>query len=558
MTFIRPCFDGNDILQLSTSGWAIGGVPVTATAAQLNASGGGSFNGAVVNVSKLFGNDSYSGSSSTPLATLNAALVLALTVPPGPSTPVIINILDGASYDEQLSIPASLDNLSIIGPSAGINFSGVGDTITIGTSANLLVQLATINNTGTGNTITNNGGGIFGQVDILQVTSGNVIQNNGPGGLVAIVPSLAIEGNIVNPGSGTIIYNTLLRAGTDDIGVYGNTAKGSTFTNGVEIFVSQAFGNDSNTSSEAYPLATFGAAITLAGSPPPTQPIIIRGLDGNQYNEQLVLNNPNVYISAPFAQITWDGAGDTLTINAASAGTLLDVASIACTGGGNSIVNNMDETILIEALILSQGNIVNNGTGAFIIGAQLIGVDIANTGGGNVFYDAAVRIGNDGTGVVGINALGTTSPQFTVPAQLIDTVGGHYNASITSTPITSAALMSGGSVSILPTNDATAQYQILGITLNGVSGTDFSGGGGDRDLIITDSTNTWSEIPAAMLQAFAGFNGVWGSTFVPLPMTIDTSQLTQSGAQVQAMYANGTADYSAGSLTITLQYTRIN
>lgn len=39
MSFIRPCFDANNILALSSSGWSIDGTSVTASAAQLNAGG---------------------------------------------------------------------------------------------------------------------------------------------------------------------------------------------------------------------------------------------------------------------------------------------------------------------------------------------------------------------------------------------------------------------------------------------------------------------------------------------------------------------------------------
>lgn len=377
MTFIRPCFDANDILQLNVSGWAIGGTIVTATAAELN--GGSSFNGAVVNVSKLFGNDSNNASSEAPLATLNAALTLALTIPPAPSTPVIINILDGASYDEQLNIPASTENLFIVGLSAGINFSGIGDTLTNGASAKLFINVATVTNSGTGNAITNNGGEVLGYIDVIQSAT-TAIDN--VSGAVIIQSSLAIEGNILLT-AGNVVYNTILR-----------------------------------------------------------------------------------------------------------------------------------------------------------------------------------QSGTDAPGVVGINVLGTSGPwgvagNLEVSGLSNDNIGGTFTASIISGNINSGNLASGGQVSILPVNVATAQYQITGITLNGVSGTNFSGALGDRDLVVTDGTNVWTTIPAAILQSFAGSNALWGSTFVPLPTTIDMSQLSVAGQQIQAMYANGTTDYSAGAFSINLQYARL-
>lgn len=329
--------------------------------------------------------------------------------------------------------------------------------------------------------------------------------------------------------------------------------------NGIQIFVSQAIGNDLNSGSYTNPLATFSAALTLAGAPPPTQPVIIIGLDGNQYNEQLVINNPNVYIAAPFSQITWGGAGDTLTINASGSGTLLDIASVANTAAGNAIVNNVDETVIAKFLILSQGNIVNNGIGNIILESELITVNITNPGGGNVFYDAAIRIGTDGPGVFGINAAGSTAPQFavnalTTTATASDTVNGFYTATAPSPLINFTNLAAAGQVNIIASPTVTAQYIIVQIAVNGSSAINFDLVG-DRDLVITDGTHIWTTIPAAILQAISGNNAFWGSVYIPANGAFP-SQNSAAGTNIYAQYANGTTDYTAGELSFQLTYAR--
>ena len=92
--------------------------------------------------------------------------------------------------------------------------------------------------------------------------------------------------------------------------------------------------------------------------------------------------------------------------------------------------------------------------------------------------------------------------------------------------------------------------------VSGASGTDF-GGPGDRDLAITDGTNVYTVIPAATLEAIGGSNGLWGSTVAPLPTAINLNQSSVAGTNLYAQYSGGTADYTSGSLIITLQYSRV-
>lgn len=121
------------------------------------------------------------------------------------------------------------------------------------------------------------------------------------------------------------------------------------------------------------------------------------------------------------------------------------------------------------------------------------------------------------------------------------------------TTVGQAALASGGTVILL---DALSgeEWKTREIFLSG-AGTNFSGGGGDRLLTISDGTSTWSIIPAATLQSLAVAR--WGNSGVPFPAT--AAHLTTAsvvGVDITASYSGGTSDYTAGSLTLVLTMER--
>ena len=93
-------------------------------------------------------------------------------------------------------------------------------------------------------------------------------------------------------------------------------------------------------------------------------------------------------------------------------------------------------------------------------------------------------------------------------------------------------------------------WKVLDIVLS-ADGTDFSGGGGDRLMAITDGTSTWSIIPAATLQTLAVAR--WGDTGMPDPSTAShLFAASGSGTDIVAKYSGGTTDYTAGSLTLRI------
>ncbi len=117
-----------------------------------------------------------------------------------------------------------------------------------------------------------------------------------------------------------------------------------------------------------------------------------------------------------------------------------------------------------------------------------------------------------------------------------------------------AALASGGSVTLY-TSSASKQYVPLMLFMNS-GGTNFSGGSGNRLLSITDGTTVYSVIPATNLQTLV--NAGYGiSTPLPFPASAPISTPTAAGASLVAKYSGGSADYTAGSVTITGLMVRI-
>lgn len=114
--------------------------------------------------------------------------------------------------------------------------------------------------------------------------------------------------------------------------------------------------------------------------------------------------------------------------------------------------------------------------------------------------------------------------------------------------VDAASLASAGSVTLHASTGAK-QYKIRSLFINS-GGTNFSGGGGDRLLSITDGTTDYSVIPAATLQALV--NAGWGDgTDLPYPASAAISTSTVAGASLVATYSGGAADYGAGSVVIS-------
>jgi hypothetical protein len=167
-----------------------------------------------------------------------------------------------------------------------------------------------------------------------------------------------------------------------------------------------------------------------------------------------------------------------------------------------------------------------------------------------VMSPSAATIGHDGTAVV----QGFAGSTIYGPAAQ-DNIG--FITATVDTPVDFSTLGGGAEVNVIRAASALVnpQYKVTGIYLN-FGGTNFSGGG-DRDLALTDGTTQYTVIPAATLQALASVNAGWGSVSVPFPASAGINTLTVASANLYWQYANGTTDYTAGSVTLTVEYARV-
>lgn len=123
--------------------------------------------------------------------------------------------------------------------------------------------------------------------------------------------------------------------------------------------------------------------------------------------------------------------------------------------------------------------------------------------------------------------------------------------------ITAAALASGGQAIILDNTDPAGQYEVITAYTSAFGSTDFSGGGGDRDILITDGTSDYGRITAiALLNTEAG-SFTYGDYIqtegrIQIPITNSISIPTVAGADIYATYTGGTTDWTDGELIFSI------
>ncbi len=117
------------------------------------------------------------------------------------------------------------------------------------------------------------------------------------------------------------------------------------------------------------------------------------------------------------------------------------------------------------------------------------------------------------------------------------------------TTVDQADLASAATVILLDAK-AAETWKIRELFLSG-AGTNFSGGGGDRLLSVSDGTSTWTVVPAATLQSLAWAR--WGDAGTPAPATAaHFTTASAAGVDIVAAYSGGATDYTAGSLTLVI------
>lgn len=194
---------------------------------------------------------------------------------------------------------------------------------------------------------------------------------------------------------------------------------------GINYYFSKLIGSDTTgTGSETNPFASIGFTYAASGSP--IHRVFIKSLDGEAYDEQLVLDNSNKFITASFANLQYSGEGDAITIIAAGAGIPIQLSTISA-ADGYAVNNTSSEIVVLETGALLQGDVLNSGSGLINVNAKIVGVNFTNTGAGNIYYNIDVRVGGtDSAGVIGVNILGTSST-WTAQSD-ITSVGGNISA----------------------------------------------------------------------------------------------------------------------------------
>ncbi len=118
-------------------------------------------------------------------------------------------------------------------------------------------------------------------------------------------------------------------------------------------------------------------------------------------------------------------------------------------------------------------------------------------------------------------------------------------------------LATGGTV-ILFNSTGTDQFKIISAYTSADGSTAFSGGGGDRDILITDGTSEYGTIAAVDLPNVATISLTYGSgqdtddAEIVLPTANNIGVATAAGDDIVAQYAGGTTDWTDGVVVINL------
>ena len=121
--------------------------------------------------------------------------------------------------------------------------------------------------------------------------------------------------------------------------------------------------------------------------------------------------------------------------------------------------------------------------------------------------------------------------------------------------VTAAALDGAGSA-VVKAGTAGDTYKIREIRLIG-GGTNF-GAGGDRTIVLTDGTTTWTTIANADIEAAPANTLHWGDAKVPSSgATANTASV--AGQNIRFQYAGGTTDHGgAGSISFQVQLEKVS
>lgn len=249
---------------------------------------------------------------------------------------------------------------------------------------------------------------------------------------------------------------------------------GSDINNGVDIYVSQQIGDDATgTGTFDNPYKTINYALAQIGTP--SFPVTVEIIDGESYDETIVLASSLITIYGPQAVVAKTTAGNAITCSAGGNIILLSEVSAAA---GSSLVNSSAFNFIVDVKKITSGTVSNNATGNIFLNSDILSVAVTNSGAGKIYYSSLIRTGVNSAGVIGINPEGTSGP-FSVAGALSAlsvsatngiTSGGTVAGNVVNSTTTMTALGTITGNIVNSTNGMTAGGTILGSTVNATNG----------------------------------------------------------------------------------------
>jgi hypothetical protein len=298
----------------------------------------------------------------------------------------------------------------------------------------------------------------------------------------------------------------------------GNVFNTNLVTNTGNLYVSQDSGSDTlGDGSFNNPFATFGAAITAAGSPLIMTDIV--GLDGATYAENVVINSPNISIVAPNAILS-PSSGDALTIAAANTFTQYIFKQIV-SSGGNSVNVSGSGSSIVTAFLGYSGDIACASYELLVTGGILAGNIVVASG--EVVYQLVLFNGTITGTAFGADIRSSTYSTFTVKNFISD--GLHY-----------------------PTVDGTPGQAIVTDGAGTLSFATVGGGGG-----LTFNNVAGTNQLAAPNNAYVCQNAAQTTITLPLACSLgDTVRVYGQGAAGWILAANGGQTIQIGTMSTSV------
>jgi hypothetical protein len=211
-------------------------------------------------------------------------------------------------------------------------------------------------------------------------------------------------------GRGALVQATLLEDGGGTKYVWGLSGdlqgSDSTVTTGA-VYISKLIGSDiDGDGSSDNPLASIGAAITLAGAPVSRTNLIIQ--DSETYDENLVFPNGLINLIGPTASLV-PSVGDAITLSFGVASGMLINLGVIQAPGANAINCTTAAGTIVSLVDVVVGDVVTAASvTGILMNATLINSNLNAAVGTSIRYTTARRLGTNTGSIFGMSPEGTT------------------------------------------------------------------------------------------------------------------------------------------------------